>query len=231
MSVNRPSGYDEADPLQTVKPYRPSDRETVFKSRREAPNCAGLSRALQCRPAARACNASMPWQKAMVHKRRRRGHGEGGAQPVRRLRRAYGPLQGGGPTLIALSDLSLEPRMSRYGSLWAQNRSYCNYGSVGSAGWPRRRERALETGRRVLNAAWSDAPREHAAHDDDRVTGDNSVFPQGCDAIFNATEAATKHASRARQFIIGGRSPKVRPKRTDGAGRHVRAWLEEKRFV
>jgi hypothetical protein len=129
-------------------------------------------------------------------------------------------------------DLSLEPSDRAYGSLWGANPIVSNYGSVGFG-----RVCTPESWLSNWSALSSNASMEACAPSITQptlmieYTGDNSVFPKDADAIFAAIGSSDKVRYRVHGNHHGRPIDEGAPNGQTEAGGHVRAWLEEKRFV
>jgi len=129
-------------------------------------------------------------------------------------------------------DLSLDPSDRAYGSLWGANPIVSNYGSVGFG-----RVCTPESWLSNWSALSSNAGMENCAPAITQptlmieYTGDNSVFPQDADRIFHAIGSRDKTRHRVHGNHHGRPIAEHASNGQTEAGRHVRAWLEDKRLV
>ena len=129
-------------------------------------------------------------------------------------------------------DLTIEPSDRAYGSLWGANPIASNYGSVGFG-----RVCTPESWLSNWSALSSNASTEGCAPAITQptlmieYTGDNSVFPKDADAIFAAIGSSDKTRHRVHGNHHGRPIDEGAPNGQTEAGKHMRAWLEEKRFV
>jgi hypothetical protein len=116
--------------------------------------------------------------------------------------------------------------------LWGANPIVSNYGSVGFG-----RVCTPESWLSNWSALSSNASIEQCAPAITQptlmieYTGDNSVFPQDADAIFKAIGSGDKTRRRVHGNHHGRPIAEGAPNGQTEAGKHVREWLQEKRFV
>lgn len=129
-------------------------------------------------------------------------------------------------------DLSLDPSDRAYGTLWGANPIVSNYGSVGFgrvctpeswlSNWS-----ALSSHASMITCA----PAVTQPVLMIEYTGDNSVFPQDADLIYRSIGSTNKMRHRVHGNHHGQAINENAPNGQLVAGRDIRAWLEEQRFV
>ena len=128
-------------------------------------------------------------------------------------------------------DLSLDPSERAYGSLWGADPFVANYGSVGFA-----RSCTPESWLSNWSALSSNASMQSCAPDILQpvlmieYTGDNCVFPADAETLFAFIGSREKV-----HFLVHGNHHGLPvfeggPNGQHEAGKHIRAWLEERRF-
>ncbi len=235
MNVIDPSVTDEADPLQTNESLSAFNPANGFKSPPESSSYPAdflvKYRAAQRTRVQRidVMAKSMIAKKAAARARLKAARSRSDA-----IQAAYSPIfqvwrTDADPRCF---DLSLEPSDRAYGSLWGANPIVSNYGSVGFG-----RVCTPESWLSNWSALSSNASMERCAPAITQptlmieYTGDNSVFPQDADAIFKAVGSGDKTRHRVHGNHHGRPIAEDAPNGQTEAGKHVRAWLQEKRFV
>ncbi|MEM8985535.1 MAG: alpha/beta hydrolase [Pseudomonadota bacterium] len=234
MNCIDPSVTDENDPLSIDPSLFPFSPENGFKappsSSAYAPEFVARYRAAQRDRVARLDE----WARARVADRI-------GAK--RRLKEAFDPadmiLSAHTPVLtiwrtdadLRCFDLSLDPSDRRYGSLWGANPFVSNFGSIGFA-----RTCTADSWLSTWSGLSSNALLEKTAPGVVEptfmfvFTGDNSVFPEDADNIFDWVGAADKTRASAPGDHHGRALTPDGPSGQMIAGEAIRAWLED-RFV
>lgn len=129
-------------------------------------------------------------------------------------------------------DLTIDPSDRAYGSLWGANPIASNFGSVGFG-----RVCTPESWLSNWSGLSSNASMEACAPDIRQptlmieYTGDNSVFPTDADTIFGWLGAADKIRHRIHGDHHGQPIAEGAPSGQLEAGKHIREWLEARRFV
>ena len=235
MNVIDPSVVDEADPLQTdeaLSAFNPANGfRTPPESSSYAPEFLSKYRAAQ---RARVERIDAMAKASLAKKAEARARLKAARNRPDAILAAYSPIfqvwrTDADPRCF---DLSLEPSDRAYGSLWGANPIVSNYGSVGFG-----RVCTPESWLSNWSALSSNASMEACAPSIKQptlmieYTGDNSVFPKDADAIFSAIGSSDKLKHRVHGNHHGRPIDEGAPNGQTEAGKNVRAWLEEKRFV
>jgi hypothetical protein len=235
LNVIDPAVVDESDPLQTDEALSAFNPANGFKPPPEsssyAPEFLATYRAAQRARVERidAMAKAMVARKAEARARLKAARSRSDA-----ILAAYSPIfqvwrTDADPRCF---DLSLEPSDRAYGSLWGANPIVSNYGSIGFG-----RVCTPESWLSNWSALSSNAGMERCAPAITQPTlmieysGDNSVFPKDADAIFGAIGSADKTRHRVHGNHHGRPIVDGAPNGQTEAGKHVRAFLQEKRFV
>lgn len=235
MNVIDPSVVDETDPLKTDETMSAFNLANGFKTPPEsssyAPEFLAKYRAAQRARIERidAMARVLVAKKAEARARLKAARNRSDA-----ILAAYSPIfqvwrTDADPRCF---DLSLEPSDRAYGSLWGANPIVSNYGSVGFG-----RVCTPESWLSNWSALSSNASMGACAPSITQptlmieYTGDNSVFPKDADEIFAAIGSSEKSRHRVHGNHHGRPIDEGAPNGQTVAGKHIRAWLEEKRFV
>jgi hypothetical protein len=235
MNVIDPSVLDEADPMQTDGALSAFSAENGFKTPPEsssyAPEFLSRYRAAQ---RARVERIDQKAKALVAKKAEARTRLKAARNRSDAILAAYSPIfqvwrTDADPRCF---DLSLEPSDRAYGSLWGANPIASNYGSVGFG-----RVCTPESWLSNWSALSSNAGMEACAPSITQptlmieYTGDNSVFPKDADLIFSAIGSSDKVRHRVHGNHHGRPIDESAPNGQTEAGKHMRAWLEEKRFL
>ena len=229
-----PAVTDEADPLQSDGALSAFDPANGFRpppaSSSYAPDFLQRYRAAQRERVARidAFARERLARKAAARKRLKDGAGQDA------ILAAYSPIFNVWRTDAdpRCFDLALDPSDRAYGSLWGGNPITSNYGSVGF-GRVCTPESWLSNWSGLSSNAGTLAcvPALRAPVLMIEYTGDNSVFPQDAQAIYDAIGSADKTRHRVHGNHHGAAIDPGQPSGQCIAGQHIRDWLEQHRFV
>jgi hypothetical protein len=235
MNVIDPSVVDETDPLQTDETLSAFNSANGFKNPPESSSYSAefLSK-YRAAQRARVERIDATAKALVAKKAEARARLKAARNRPDAILAAYSPIfqvwrTDADPRCF---DLSLEPSDRAYGSLWGANPVASNYGSVGFG-----RVCTPESWLSNWSALSSNAGMEVCAPSITQptlmieYTGDNSVFPGDADLIYSAIGSSEKLRHQVHGNHHGRAIDKGAPNGQTEAGKHMRAWLEEKRFV
>jgi hypothetical protein len=235
MNSIDPAVVDEADPLQSdesISLFNPANGFTAPPvSSSYSPEFIQLYQAAQRKRVTRidAFARELLERKAAARKRRK---ATGSREDA--ILAAYSPIfevwrTDADPRFY---DLSLDPSERAYGSLWGADPFVSNYGSVGFA-----RVCTPESWLSNWSGLSSNASMEACAPEVRQptlmieYTADNCLFPADADAVFSWLGSAEKKRVKIHGNHHGLPVIEAKPNGQMEAGKSVRAWLEERKFV